>query len=129
MNNTDLDTAMQAFQHFTHGWATGDFQPYIDMLAEAVDFSFPEGPQRGHYSGEEGKRRMIAKCRGHAESGERLTLHPPHHITSSGITTVFEFVAEGMLADGYYRGEIAIALEVGEGNITGFREYYGVVEG
>jgi ketosteroid isomerase-like protein len=126
MNNATLDTAMQAFRHFAHGWATGDFQPYIAMLAEGVEFSFPDGPQRGHYTGVEGRRRMIAKCRGDAESGARLTLHPPHHITSSGTTTLFEFIAEGRVADRYYRGEIAIVLEVGEGNITGFREYYGV---
>jgi hypothetical protein len=126
MNDSRLDTTIRAFGHFAHGWATGDFEPYIAMLAEVVEFSFPDGPQRGHYTGEEGRERMIAKCRGHAEAGERLTLHPPHHITGSGTTAVFEFVAEGNLNDRYYRGEIAIALEVAEGNITGFREYYGV---
>ena len=125
MNHAADHIALRAFQRFAHGWATGDFQPYINMLAEEVEFSFPEGEYQGHYTGKEGRGKMIAKCRGHADAGERLTLHPPHHVTSSGTTTVFEFVAEGMLVDGFYRGEIAIALEVSGERVTGFREYYG----
>ena len=123
--NDAFDIATHAFHLFAHGWATGDFQPYIDMLADDVEFSFPEGEQGGHFTGKEGRLKMIAKCKAHADSGERLTLHPPHHITSNGTTTVFEFVAEGMLVSGFYRGEIAIALEVKEGKVCGFREYYG----
>src|ERR1044071_3344962 len=106
MNESSIDIATRAFACFAHGWATGDFTSYIAMLADQIEFSFPDGQQRGHYMGREGRERMIAKCRGDAEAGGRLRLHPPHHITGSGITTVFEFVAEGMLSDGYFRGEI-----------------------
>lgn len=125
MKDRTLKVAKEAFRCFAHGWATGDFRPYIDMLTDEFEFSFPEGELRGHYHGKEGRERMVAKCRGHAEAGERLTLHPPHHTTDGETTVVFEFVAEGDLADGYFRGEIAIAFEVDGERISGFREYYG----
>lgn len=125
MNRRNLEVATRAFQYFAHGWARGDFQSYIEMLTEEFEFSFPEGEQRGHYSGSEGRERMIAKCEGHVRAGERLTLHPPHHVTEGRTTVVFEFVAEGMLGGLYFRGEIAIAFEISGERISGFREYYG----
>jgi hypothetical protein len=125
MDLFDADTALRAFRAFALGWSTGDFEPYVAMLADEVEFSFPEGDLRGHVSGAEGRARMIAKCRGHASAGERLRLGEPSHISRGGDTTVFEFVAEGVLASGYFRGEIAIAIAVRDRRVVGFREYYG----
>lgn len=128
MESNSLETAMLAFRYFADGWGRGDFASFIAMLADEVEFSFPDGELRGHCFGAEGRERMVAKCLGHARKGERLTLHPPSHVTGSGSTVVFEFLAEGMLSGGFFRGEIAIALEVRGAKVVGFREYYGLAE-
>jgi hypothetical protein len=55
-----LKTAQAAFDAFAHGWGTGDFQPYIDMLTDEFVFWYPTGARRGQFSGAEGKDQMIA---------------------------------------------------------------------
>jgi hypothetical protein len=126
-NDNLLGVAVRAFESFAHGWATGDFQPYIEMLAGEMEFLFPDGDQAGHFHGRNGRERMIAKCRNHSDAGERLILHQPHHITAGHGTVLFEFVAESIPGHPPFKGAIAIAFDVDGGSITGFREYYGYV--
>lgn len=123
-----LSIAQQAFASFTQGWATGDFQTFLDRLTDELTFWYPYGKYRGKFSGEEGKAQMIAKCRDHCAAGDRLAFSPPHHITSSETTVVFEFECEGVIESEPYSGRIAIALEVSGNKISGFREYFGDVD-
>lgn len=37
----------QTFDHFTHGLATGEWQPFLDILTEDFTFWFPVGPYQG----------------------------------------------------------------------------------
>lgn len=53
MSNTTMETAQQAFQHFSHGLATGEWQPYLDMLTEDFTLWFPLGEFRGKNVGKE----------------------------------------------------------------------------
>ena len=42
-----LAVAQQAFTHFEHGLATGDWQAFLDMLTEDFSFWFPLGQFHG----------------------------------------------------------------------------------
>ena len=121
----DTMTARKAFDLFAQGWATGNFDPYIALLADEMNFWFPTGAHRGKFTGAAGRQEMIAKCQDHTNGGDRLTLHPPQYTLSDGASVMFEFEAEGLYAGEPYRGHNAIAFEIKEGKVVGFREYFG----
>ncbi|MEL7223840.1 MAG: nuclear transport factor 2 family protein [Cyanobacteria bacterium P01_D01_bin.36] len=122
---TDISTARKAFDLFAEGWVTGDFSPYIALLADEMMFWFPMGTHRGKFSGVEGRSQMIAKCRDHEAAGDRLTFSEPQYILANGSSVMFEFEAEGLYAGGPYKGHNAIAFETKDGKVIGFREYFG----
>ena len=90
-----------------------------------MNFWFPTGVHRGKSSGAAGQREMIAKCRDHTNAGDRLTLHPPQYALADDSSVMFEFEAEGLYAGEPYKGYNAIAFEIKEGKVVGFREYFG----
>ena len=117
--------ARHAYELFAQGWSSGDFEPYIALLADEMEFWFPTGAHRGKYSGAAGRREMIAKCHDHTIAGDRLTLHPPQHVLVGESSVMFEFEAEGIYADKPYKGHNAIAFVMKDGKVVGFREYFG----
>lgn len=125
MTDAITKTAQKAFDLFAKGWATGNFEPYIALLADEMTFWFPTGAHRGKFSGATGRQKMIAKCRDHEAAGDRLTLHSPQYVLSDGNSVMFEFESDGLYASEPYKGHNAIAFEVKDDKITGFREYFG----
>lgn len=121
----DIATARKAFDLFAQGWATGNFDPYIAVLAEEVTFWFPMGTHRGKFSGAEGRQEMIAKCRDHEAAGDRLTFSSPHYALSDESSVIFEFESEGLYTGKPYKGHNAIAFEIKDDKVVGFREYFG----
>jgi uncharacterized protein (DUF3820 family) len=97
-------------------------------LTDEFTFSYPYGKYRGKFSGLEGKAQIVAKYLEHSASGDRLRFNPPHNITSNDQTVLFEFECEGMIDVGKYQGRIAIALDISNDKICGFREYFGDVD-
>ena len=122
---TDIATAREAFDLFAQGWTTGNFDPYIAVLAEEMMFWFPMGAHRGKFSGPEGRQQMIDKCRDHEAAGDRLTFSEPQYVLNDDTSVMFEFEAEGLYAGQPYKGHNAIAFEVNHGKVVGFREYFG----
>jgi ketosteroid isomerase-like protein len=123
-----IETATRAFGAFTQGWDNGDFQTFLEILTDEFTFSYPYGKYRGKFSGLEGKAQIVAKCLEHSASGDRLRFNPPHNITSNDRTVLFEFECEGMIDGEKYQGRIAIALDISNDKICGFREYFGDVD-
>jgi ketosteroid isomerase-like protein len=123
-----IKTATRAFGAFTQGWENGDFQEFLEMLTNEFTFSYPYGKYRGKFTGLAGKAQIVAKCLEHSASGDRLRFNPPHHITSNDRTVMFEFECEGIIDGEKYQGRIAIALDVSNDKICGFREYFGDVD-
>ena len=121
----DVTTAHKAFDLFAQGWTTGDFTPYIAMLADEMTFWFPMGAHRGKFSGAQGRQEMIAKCKDHEAAGDRLTFHAPEYVLTSNHSVMFEFESEGLYGGNPYKGHNAIAFEIKDGKIVGFREYFG----
>ena len=125
---TNSETAQKAFKLFSQGWATGNFSEYIEMLADEMIFWFPTGVHKGQYTGVAGKQQMLAKCHDDAKSGDKLTFSDPHYILSDGNSTLFEFQSSGIANGQSYDGHNAIAFQVDDGKVIGYREYFGTCE-
>ena len=122
----DLVTAArQAYDCFAAGWSSGNFEAYIALLADEMEFWFPMGTHRGKFSGADGRAQMIAKCRDHEAAGDRLTLHAPDYVSVGDGWVIFEFESDGNYAGQPYAGHNAIAFAMQGNQIVGFREYFG----
>ncbi len=117
-----LQVAQQAFQHFTHGLATGDWQAFIAMLTDDFTFWFPLGA----YAGDNvGKERAIAFFQYVAETfnqGLTLTLDT---VTYNDTTVVFQFRDEGVLWGNPYKNRVAVSFDVRDDKMCAYREYLG----
>ncbi|MEL6385679.1 MAG: nuclear transport factor 2 family protein [Cyanobacteria bacterium J06626_18] len=120
-----ISAALKAYNLFAQGWTTGDFNPYIELLADEMIFWFPMGRHRGKYEGAEGRQQMIAKCRDHEAAGDRLNFSEPHYVLTDGNSVMFEFESEGLYGGKPYKGHNAIAFTIQGGKVSGFREYFG----
>ena len=117
-----LEVGQRAFEHFTHGLATGEWQPFVDMLADDFTFWFPIGTFHGL---NEGKGRAIEFFNYVAEAfspGLSLTLD---RVTSNETTVVFEFRDEGHMWGEPYKNRIAVSFDIRGDKIVAYREYMG----
>ena len=117
-----LKVAHQAFEHFTHGLATGEWNQFLDMLTEDFSFWFPMGKFHGLNVGKDKAKaffQYVSEC---FQGGLTLTLDC---VTSNETTVVFEFRDRGMLLGEPYKNRIAVSFDVREDKICGYREYFG----
>jgi ketosteroid isomerase-like protein len=125
MNTTQtetLQTAHQAFEHFTHGLATGEWPAFLDMLTEDFSFWFPMGPYHGLNTGKERTVAFLQYVSDTFESGLTVTLD---RVMSNDTTVVFEFRDEGVMRGQPYKNRVAVAFDVRDDKICAYREYFG----
>ena len=121
-NNT-LEVGKQAFNHLTHGLATGDWNSFLDMLTDDFSFWFPVGPYHGLNVGKEKAREFLEYVSQTFPGG--LSITSVERITSNETTVVFEFRDEGMMRGEPYKNRIAASFDIRENKICGYREYFG----
>lgn len=117
-----LRIAHCAFEHFRHGLATGEWNQFIDMLAEDFTFWFPVGPYHGLNVGKEQAIAFFQYVSETFSSGLSLTLD---RVTSNQTTVVFEFRDEGLMRGEPYKNRVAVSFDVRGDRICGYREYFG----
>ncbi|MBV8885263.1 MAG: nuclear transport factor 2 family protein [Chroococcidiopsidaceae cyanobacterium CP_BM_RX_35] len=117
-----LEIAHQAFRQFTHGLATGEWQPFMDMLAEDFTFWFPMGEFHGLNVGKERAITFFDYVSATFSQGLKVTLD---RVTSNETTVVFEFRDEGLLGEQAYKNRIAVSFDVRKDKICRYREYFG----
>ena len=117
-----MEAAHRAFQHFTHGLATGEWQLFLDMLTEDFTFWFPMGPYHGLNVGKERAIVFFQYVSEAFSQGLSLTLD---RVTSNENTVVFEFRDEGLLFGQPYKNRVAVSFDVRGDKICGYREYFG----
>ncbi|KZL50030.1 MULTISPECIES: nuclear transport factor 2 family protein [Cyanophyceae] len=118
-----LKIAQQAFDHFTHGLATGDWEAFLDMLTEDFTFWFPMGKFHGLNEGKDRAREFFQYVSESFNSGIQLT--SLDSVTSNETTVVFEFRDEGLLLNQPYKNRVAVSFDVRGEQISGYREYFG----
>lgn len=122
VNDTVLATAKAAFKHFQQGAATGNWQPYLDMLIEDYRFQYPIP---GAFYGENrGRDRVAAYCQMLTET-TKLTLSEPHHITADGDTVALEYTVVGQVAGHPFETKVTFFYIVQGNKIGQHREYSG----
>ncbi|WP_339460100.1 nuclear transport factor 2 family protein [Nodularia spumigena] len=118
-----LKIAQQAFDHFTHGLATGEWSAFLDMLTEDFTFWFPMGKFHGLNEGKDRAREFFQYVSESFNSGIQLT--SLDSVTSNETTVVFEFRDEGLLLNQPYKNRVAVSFDVRGEQISGYREYFG----
>jgi ketosteroid isomerase-like protein len=121
LENT-LKVAQEAFEHFTHGLATGEWGLFLDMLTEDFTFFFPMGEFQGLNVGKERAREFFQYVAESFPEGLAVNLD---RLTSNPTTVVFEFRDEGVLWGKPYKNRIAVSFDVRGDKICSYREYFG----
>jgi ketosteroid isomerase-like protein len=117
-----LTVAHQAFEHFQHGLATGEWNQFLDMLTEDFSFWFPMGKFHGLNQGKEKAKEFFQYVSQAYKSGLTVTLD---RVTSNETTVVFEFRDEGLLFGEPYKNRVAVSFDVRGDKICSYREYFG----
>ncbi|MBD2457116.1 nuclear transport factor 2 family protein [Nostoc sp. FACHB-87] len=118
-----LKVAHQAFENFTYGLATGEWQKFLDMLTEDFTLWFPMGKFHGLNEGKERAQEFFQYV---SESfGSGITLTAVDRVTSNDQTVVFEFRDEGLLLGQPYKNRVAVSFDVRGDKICAYREYFG----
>jgi ketosteroid isomerase-like protein len=118
-----LKVAHQAFEQFTHGLATGEWQAFLDMLTEDFTFWFPIGKFSGWNQGKERAKEFFEYVTVCFNPGINLT--SLDRVTSNETTVVFQFRDQGLLFGQPYKNRVAVAFDVWQDKICGYREYFG----
>jgi ketosteroid isomerase-like protein len=124
-SSSTVAVAQEGFTRLQQGLATGQWQPFLEMLTEDCTFSFPAGSYKGLHQG----KTMLAKFLNYAtesvfKNGLSLTLQ---RITSNETTVVFEVYSEGEMWGKPYQNQAAIAFDIQGDRICSYREYLAVV--
>ena len=123
-NPDTLKIAELAFQSFSHGLASGDWLPFLGYLSDDFAFWFPAGPFKGWNHGRERAQEFFAMVSKVFPEGITLTVQ---RVTSNPSTVVFEVRSEGLMMGYPYENQAAIAFDVRDDKICGYREYLGVI--
>jgi ketosteroid isomerase-like protein len=122
-----LAVATRAFDHFRHGLATGEWQPWFDDLASDFVFWFPQGRFKGRHEGKAKALEFFSMVSTVYREG--LLVDEVESVTANDTTVVFLFRDHGrMTLNGVtsdYRNRVAIALDVHGEHVVAYREYFG----
>jgi ketosteroid isomerase-like protein len=124
-SDSPLDTGREAFEHFRHGLATGEWDDFLAMLTDDFVFYFPMGPYQGRNEGKERAREFFDYVSAAFDEGLEVTLDTVLH---NETTVMFEFRDEGTLHGEPYQNRVAVAFDVRGDKICGYREYFGLTD-
>lgn len=118
----DLEIAKDALAKFRHGWESGEWKPFVDLLAPGFTQRVPIGELRGREVGYDETKRHFRALR---LMGLRLALGEPTRTTSGAGTVVFEVPVSGQLYGKPYQNRLVLSFDVADGKLTAMREYFG----
>ena len=118
-----MEVAQRGFEHFKTGLATGQWQLFIDMLADDFTFHFPTGQYKGLNVGKAKAAEFFTYVSMTFKDG--LLITDVLHVTGNESSVVFEFKDEGKLRGESYRNRVAVSLDICGEKICGYREYFG----
>ncbi|MGB3508874.1 MAG: nuclear transport factor 2 family protein [Microcoleaceae cyanobacterium] len=118
-----IAVAEQAFEKFTHGLTTGEWQLFLDMLTDDFTFWFPLGKFHGLNKGKDRAKEFFQYV---SEAySEGLSITSVDRITSNETTVVFEFRDEGPMWGKPYKNRVAVSFDIRGDKVSAYREYLG----
>ncbi|WP_242041841.1 nuclear transport factor 2 family protein [Alkalinema sp. FACHB-956] len=125
---TPIAVAEMAFQQFSQGLATGEWQGFLAMLTEDFTFWFPIGAFQGENVGKARAAEFFQLVSQVFSPGLTLTIERmTYRTTPDGATVVFEVRSTGSMLGHPYSNQAAISFDVRGQQICGYREYLGVL--
>jgi ketosteroid isomerase-like protein len=118
-----LAVGNNAFSHFRHGLAKGEWQAFLDLLTDDFTFHFPQGKYQGEHKGKDKAKEFFAYVSSVFSTG--ITITEILRVSASETNVVFEFRDEGGLRDQPYKNRVAVSFDVRGEKISGYREYFG----
>lgn len=118
-----IAVAQEAFEKFTHGLATGEWEAFLELLTDDFTFWFPVGKFHGL---NEGKERAAEFFQYVSEAySEGLSITSVDRVTSNETTVVFEFRDQGPMWGKPYKNRVAVSFDIRGDKVCGYREYLG----
>ncbi len=117
-----LETAHDGFEKFSQGLASGEWEPFLNLLADDFSFWFPIGSFQGLNHGKTRAAEFFHYVTETFQPGLTVTLDG---ITSNETTVIFEVRSEGLMRGEPYKNRVAIAFDIRDDKICGYREYLG----
>ena len=117
-----------AYEQFLNGWATGEWQSFLDLLSDDLIFQYPAGTYKGRHLAPVGKQKMIDWARFHSDRGDRIQIIPSLRIFQ-GDWGLFTADSIGTYNSESYEGNEAYLLRVQGDHIVEYREYIGDIDG
>jgi ketosteroid isomerase-like protein len=118
-----LKVGYQAFENLMHGFATSDWNSFLNILTDDFTFWFPTGQYHGLNVGKERAKEFLQYVT--EVFGQTLKLTCLDKVTSNETTVVFEFCDEGIMRGELYKNRIAISFDVRDDKVCSYREYFG----
>ena len=122
---SNIAIAQAAFERFSQGLASGEWDDFLEMLTEDFSFSFPVPPFQGNNVGKDKAEQFFNYVSQQVfTTGLSLTVE---RITSNDNTVVFEVKSQGLMFGKPYNNQAAISFDVQGDRICGYREYLNVI--
>lgn len=128
MHQLSREILEYAYQKFLDGWATGNWQPFLDLLSDDLIFQYPAGVYKGRHLASEGKPAMVAWANAHKEAGDRIQITPSLSVFQDD-WGIFTANSIGTYNGEPYDGNEAYFLRVQGHQIVEYREYIGDIVG
>ena len=128
MNDQSQEIPDQAYQQFVQGWATGNWQPFLDLLSDDLIFQYPAGAYKGRHLAPAGKQKMIDWAHFYSERGDRIHIHTNFQMIN-GEWALFCANSVGKYNGEDYEGNEAYLLRMRDNQVIEFCEYIGDIDG
>jgi ketosteroid isomerase-like protein len=128
MQQSSREILEDAYQKFLNGWASGNWQSFLDLLSNDLIFQYPAGVYRGRHLAPKGKPAMVAWANAHKEAGDRIQITPSLSVFQDD-WGIFTANSVGTYNGEPYDGNEAYFLRVQGGLIIEYREYIGDIIG
>lgn len=125
MTQNNIHTALLADKYLAEGHKAGSFNNYLDLLTDDYIFYAPAGNFRGRNIGKERAKEFYTTI---TAAKADFYFSEPLRITANGDTVVIEFTDEGTIKGLPYFNRIAASFDIRNGNIYGYREYFGDID-
>jgi ketosteroid isomerase-like protein len=122
MASNVLEQAEKAYAALYDGFRTADWSGLFDLLADDVDCILP-APETGHFTGIEGREKMVAFFSQFGGDISRITESELIGKTVADDRVVFEDWARGMFFNEPYAARHCFHIMVRGEKVVGFHEY------
>jgi ketosteroid isomerase-like protein len=116
--------AEEAFAQLTEGLMKGKWEAFFNLFADEVDLILPYPPSSGHYTGAEGREKLIAFFKPLGVEGNRVTEVVSSVKIFAKDRVIFEDHSRGELGGQPFEGFDCIHIVVADGKVVGFHEYF-----